>query len=82
MRSFEPFVILFVWYAPGFIAAHAMTRRGHDPMPWIFAAWVGGALCVIAALVWSRYEHRRDTHRPPPPQATVSSATSLHRRTP
>ncbi len=54
MRSVEPFVILFTWYAPGFVAARAMTRRGHDPLPWIYAAWIGGALTVVAAVIWAR----------------------------
>ncbi|WP_436793202.1 hypothetical protein [Actinospongicola halichondriae] len=62
MRSIEPFLILFAWYAPGFAAARAMARRGHDPLPWIYAAWIGGALTVIAALVWVRVEAHQDHH--------------------
>lgn len=72
MRGFQPFVILFVWYTPGFLVARAMARRGHDPVPWVLAAWIGGALCVVAAVVWSRLEHRRDANTVPDTRVPLS----------
>lgn len=44
---------LSFWYGTGFLAAATMIRRGHQPVPWIFAAWIGGALCIVAALAWA-----------------------------
>lgn len=63
MESVQPFVILFAWYVPGFVAAWAMYRRGHDPVPWIYAAWIGGSLCALAAIAWVHLRDLPMTHR-------------------
>ena len=53
MHTTELVAVLVAWYGPGFATAAVMTRRGHAPLPWIYAAWIGGALCVPAAAVWT-----------------------------
>lgn len=50
MSTFEVLFVLLLWYIPGFLTAAVMARRGHDPLPWIYAAWIGGVLCLVAAL--------------------------------
>lgn len=52
MKTTELLVVLLAWYVPGFATAAFMTRRGHDSLAWVYAAWVGGALCVPAAVGW------------------------------
>ena len=82
MESAQPFLIIFAWYAPGFAAAWSMARRGQDPLPWIYAAWIAGALTALAAIVWVWVERHRSHHDPVTPKAAVASATAVPRRTP
>ena len=74
VQPLQPFVVLLAWYAPGFLAARSMARRGHDPLPWIYAAWLAGALTAVAAIVWIRLTD--STHRPDPvPFPSIPSRT-------
>ncbi len=49
MQTLRLLLILTLWYLPGGLAARAMTRRGHDPLPWVYLAWITGALTVLVA---------------------------------
>lgn len=84
MESAQPFVILFAWYVPGFLAAWSMSRRGHDPMPWIYAAWIGGALTAVAAALWVWIHGLGSTEPIPRPQSPDGSVPtpSAPRRAP
>jgi hypothetical protein len=66
MQSVSPIIVLVCWYVPGAIAARAMIRRGHEPLAWIYAAWIGGALCAVAAVAWTWFA-------PPPPRSVEHS---------
>lgn len=53
MQTTELVALLVVWYAPGFATAAVMNRRGQASLAWVYAAWIGGALCVPAAIGWT-----------------------------
>ena len=85
MESAQPFVVLLAWYAPGFLAARVMSRRGHDPLPWIYAAWIAGALTAVAAVAWVRFTSTRSPevrHTEPRPTLVSAPSPSTRPRTP
>ena len=76
VQPLQPLVVLLAWYVPGFLAARSMARRGHDPLPWIYAAWIGGALAAVAAAVWVHLSE------PPALEADTAPSPSIPSRTP
>lgn len=68
--------VLVAWYAPAFAVAAVMARRGHDPLAWSFAAWIGGWLVLPAALLSARTSHAApSTHPAPEVDITVDLTT-------
>lgn len=49
MQTFQVLLTLTLWYGLGALAARSMIHRGHDPMPWIYLAWIAGAVTVLIA---------------------------------
>lgn len=60
MSTLHVFSTLALWYVPGFLAAHHMSRHGHDALPWVFAAWIGGVLLVPVAIGWRVWRRHVD----------------------
>lgn len=52
MSTLQLLATLAIWYLPGALAARWMIHRGHEPLAWVYAAWIGGALALVAALIW------------------------------
>lgn len=75
VQSLQPFVVLLAWYVPGFLAARSMARRGHDPLPWIYAAWIAGALTAVAAALWIRFTESSAPGTDPVPSPSIPSRT-------
>lgn len=68
-----------LWYVPGFLAAARMIRRGHDPATWLFAAWVGGALTLVAVVafpaLWATFRSGPEGDLPEPGRHHVIDLT-------
>lgn len=64
MQTMQLLVFLSLWYVPGALAARAMARRGHDPLPWVYLAWITGAVTVVVALVYLAYQRTQPIPTP------------------
>ncbi len=79
MSTLESLALLGAWYVPGFVAAAHMARRGSEPLVWIYAAWIGGALTAVAAVVVCRTRPRPAPDRGSVPRTPAARPTATPR---